>query len=395
MMKIRRYIGANTQEAILKVKMDLGSDAVIISTRKVRPKGFWSFLKKPLTEVIAAIDDDTAVRRESSTARTDEKQQQSKAAANNLEKKEEKIAELENKINSIEKTLLGLMKTSGPGVITRERAKDYVPETGRGDINLVLHQYYKKLVQNDVEEAFASSIADSIKLKMGSDAGSEKAAAVFHEMISGLWGKPEVIKFRSDGKPTVAMFVGPTGVGKTTTIAKLAADMVLNMKKKVGLITADTYRIAAVEQLKTYAEILGIPLTVIYSPEEIRDAIQAHADKDVILIDTAGRNHRNRNQFDELKLLVGAAQADEIYLLLGATMGMKSCRDVIDNYSFIKNYKLIFTKVDEALSIGLLLNVRLLTNRSLSYITTGQNVPDDLEVANAAKLTNLLMGSIM
>ena len=190
------------------------------------------------------------------------------------------------------------------------------------------------------------------------------------------------------------MFVGPTGVGKTTTLAKIAANYLLDQKKTIGLITADTYRIAAVEQLKTYAEILGIPITVVYTPAEIKEAISMYAGKDMILIDTAGRSHKNKAQFEELKALITAAEADEIYLVLSATTSSSNCREIIKSYSFLTNYKLIFTKTDEAPMPGIILNARYLTGKSLSYITTGQSVPDDIEVANIDKITKNLIGSI-
>ncbi|MCX7842610.1 MAG: 50S ribosome-binding GTPase, partial [Clostridia bacterium] len=209
-----------------------------------------------------------------------------------------------------------------------------------------------------------------------------------------ILGKPETLKLREDGKPTVVILIGPTGVGKTTTLAKIAASYALNHKKKVGMITADTYRIAAVEQLKTYAEILGMPVTVIYSPSEINQAIKMHYDKDIILIDTAGRSHKNQAQFEELKAMVQAAEADEIYLLLSATTSVRNCREILGNYSCFKDYKLIFTKLDETPITGIILNSRYMTNKSLSYITTGQSVPDDIEVANVDRITKNLLGSI-
>jgi flagellar biosynthesis protein FlhF len=199
---------------------------------------------------------------------------------------------------------------------------------------------------------------------------------------------------REDGNPTVAVFVGPTGVGKTTTIAKIAANFALNHKKNVGFITADTYRIAAVEQLKTYAEILGMPVSVIYSPSEIRSAIIEFSDKDLILIDTAGRSHRNKSQFEELKTLVAASGANEAFLVLSATTSIGSCKEILKNYDFLKDYKLIFTKLDEVREAGIILNVKSHSKKSLSYLTTGQSVPDDIEVANIDKITKILLGSI-
>jgi flagellar biosynthesis protein FlhF len=164
-------------------------------------------------------------------------------------------------------------------------------------------------------------------------------------------------------------------------------------KKKVGLITADTYRIAAVEQLKTYSEIMGAPVTVIYSPNEIKEAIKKNEDSDLILIDTPGKSHKNKKHFDEVKDLVAHTNADEIYLLISASTKMKDCNEILKAYSFIKDYKLIFTKVDETESLGIVLNVVNSTGKRLSYFTTGQSVPDDIEVINVDQLSKKLLGN--
>ena len=160
--------------------------------------------------------------------------------------------------------------------------------------------------------------------------------SILYSLISELLGKPSTIKLREDGKPTVIVLVGPTGVGKTTTLAKIAAHYALDHKKNVGLITADTYRIAAVEHLKTYAEILGMPLKVVYSADEISEALEGYKDKDIVFIDTAGRSYKNKPQFEELKTFVEASCADEVFLVLSTTTGMKNCREIIENYSFCK-----------------------------------------------------------
>ena len=190
------------------------------------------------------------------------------------------------------------------------------------------------------------------------------------------------------------MFIGPTGVGKTTTLAKIAANYLLNSKKKVGLITTDTYRIAAVEQLKTYAEILGLPLSIVYSPNEIVDAIAQYSDKDIVLIDTAGRSHNNKAQMEEISAWIEASRADEVYLLVSMTTSNRNLRELVKNYSFLKNYKILLTKFDESPVVGMIINIRLLTGMKLSYITTGQNVPDDIEVADIDKILRTLLGSL-
>ena len=393
-MKIRRYMGKNTQEAILKVKMDLGNDALILNTRKVRQKGLFKIFLKPMFEVLAAVDEYSSSSREKDAQRREDKIQT--PAIENSEKAI--AAESQEKINTLENKVMG-METLLQKIYEQMQSTDRKSDTNNHvekpqEYSGVLQLFYNNLVKSEVEVDLARKIIDSVASKVGVPSSVNDAASVLYNTISGMLGKPETLKLREDGKPTVVILVGPTGVGKTTTLAKIAANYLLNYKKTVGLITADTFRIAAVEQLKTYAEILGIPVSVIYSSNEITDAINLYNDRDIILIDTAGRSHRNKSQFEELKALVSISNADDIYLVLSATTSNRNCREIISNYGFLKNFKLIFTKIDEAPVAGIILNIRSITGKSLSYITTGQSVPDDIEVANTDRLTKNLLGSI-
>lgn len=415
-MKIRRYLAKDTQEAILKVKMDLGSEAVILNTRKVRQKGSFSFFKKPLVEVLAAVDEYYATRDKKDSSKNFGRNEEERSPAekyspgfeskgefkkdlreNNdlVEKKEEKIILLENKVNNMEAVLQKIYEQVRlSGEKQAEKPETVNENDDQKPLPKVLELFYNNLLKNEVDENYVNQLMSVVQPKVHENVGVNEAGSMLYSIMAGTLGQPQIIKLREDGKPTVVIFVGPTGVGKTTTLAKIAANYSLNQKKKVGLITADTYRIAAVEQLRTYAEILGMPIEVIYSVNEINDAIGKYQDRDIILIDTAGRSYRNKTQFDELKILVQASGADEVFLVLSTTTGMSNCRDIISSYSFLKNYKLIFTKLDETPSVGIIFNARNWTNMDLSYITTGQSVPDDIEVANIDKITKNLLGSI-
>jgi len=395
-MKIRRYVASNTQEAILKVKMDLGSEALIINTRKVRKKGLKGLFSKPMIEVLAAVDE-YSVPRDSNAGtqngianNTNGSQAVLSKNAINSDEKEEKIANLENKILSIEETVRKLssqVKTEGPSAAKKDVADH------KSQVSRIADIFYSNLTKNEVDPDIARKLIDTAIAMAPAEKGVNDIAVRLYTIITDILGRPDTIKTNKEGKPTVVVFVGPTGVGKTTTLAKIAANFLLAQNKTVGLITADTYRIAAVEQLKTYAEILGIPVSVVYTASEIKDAINQHADKDLVLIDTAGRSHKNKTQVEELKELIRASNADEIYLVLSATTSTRNCRDIIESYSFLKDYKLIFTKTDETPVYGLMLNIRYMTGKSLSYITTGQSVPDDIETANIEKITKNLIGS--
>ncbi|NLW27418.1 flagellar biosynthesis protein FlhF [Acetivibrio saccincola] len=388
-MKIRRYIGKDAQEAMLKVKMDLGSEAVILNTRKIRQRGFLKFMSKPMIEVLAAIDEYPGVKSNTTSYSSNDKNWNSNnEPVSKSREKEEKIILLENKVNSMENILQKIYEeVQRPG-------KNLDKELTNQKVSKVIELFQNNLENNEVDTKIIRQLLDMVEERCNSNISVNNTALILHNLISGMLGKPETIKLREDGKPTVVMFVGPTGVGKTTTLAKIAADYALNHQKDVGLITADTYRIAAVEQLRTYADILGMPLSVVYSLNEIKDIIEGYRDKDIIFIDTAGRSSRNKPHFNELKALVKEVGADEIFLVLSTTTSMNNCREIIDSYSFLGNYKLIFTKLDETPSLGIILNVKQYAGKKLSYVTNGQNVPDDIELADIDKITKNLIGSI-
>lgn len=396
-MKIRRYMAKNTQEAILKVKMDLGNEALILNTRKVKKKGLFGLFAKPMVEVLAAIDEYNVTKTEGEVLKPAEKPVISGESGDkiNLDKKEEKITNLENKISSMEEIIQKIYHQMQNGEKPAQLQTQIQNEERAAATAKVAEMFYGNLVKNEVDADIAKKIMDLAVSKLGTGAGVNDTAAQIFSIISGILGKPETIRPGIPGKPSVIIFVGPTGVGKTTTLAKIAANYLLNQKKSVGLITADTYRIAAVEQLKTYAEILGIPVSVVYTAADMKEAVGQHSDKDIVLIDTAGRSHRNKAQFEELKTLIASSGADEVYLVLSATTSLRNCREILSSYEFLTNYKLIFTKTDETPVQGIILNVKYYTGKSLSYITTGQSVPDDIETANIERITKNLIGSVV
>jgi len=403
-MKIRRYIGKDAQEAILKVRMDLGNDALILNTRKVRQKGFLKMFSKPLVEILAAVDEYYGPTNKKVAAKNEigfEKKNELKTIngfgkesiyKSKLDEKEEKIVLLENKINGMEAVLNKIYNQIQQPAEKTETAQSKEEEKS---LSGILQLFYNNLVKNEVETDIVQFLIERVHEKKKENAGVNDTTSILYSLISELLGKPSTIKLREDGKPTVIVLVGPTGVGKTTTLAKIAAHYALDHKKNVGLITADTYRIAAVEQLKTYAEILGMPLKVVYSADEISEALEGYKDKDIVFIDTAGRSYKNKPQFEELKTFVEASCADEVFLVLSTTTGMKNCREIIENYSFLQDYKLIFTKLDESSSPGVILNSRYRTKKELSFVTMGQSVPDDIEIANVDKITKNLLGAMV
>ena len=432
-MKIRKFTAESTQEAIAKVKHELGSEALIINTKKVRHKGLFGYFKKPMVEVMAAIDDQAQAKTKHAPAPArDYSGRAAQPAANNdvfsqfqsqlktsgvgvPDAPKETIGE--KPIESVEKRPVVVIKNEREHTdknnvnleVQIENIEAMLSKVYRevslsskmietedeklAPLSKVLRLFYNNLVRNEVEPEFSMNIIEKVGDALHSDENTRDATTALYEEVASVLGKPETINIKRDKKPTVAIFVGPTGVGKTTTLAKIAADSALNQDLDVAMITADTYRIAAVQQLKTYAEILGIPVAVAYTPGEIKYRIDEFSDKDLVLIDTAGRSHRHAAQFDELRELVEEAGADEVFLVLSSTVSLKNNREIIQHYSFLNEFKLIFTKADETPVFGAMLNARMLTGKSLSYVTVGQSVPDDIEVASIEKITRNLIGS--
>ncbi|WZL74861.1 flagellar biosynthesis protein FlhF [Clostridiaceae bacterium 35-E11] len=373
-MKVKRYIASDTQEAMLKVKAELGTNAVILHSRKIKRPGIMGIFRKPLIEMVAAIDESNEKQENKTNMIADRKNTNTQDELNTIEV-------LQSQVENIQDLLSNFIHKV-------EQVDNHVKEKEP----LLFSKYYDLLLSNNVEKSIVDKIMKIAHKQVSfSSENEEVIKKALKIIIKEYLGTPKpIIEKDKDQKRIV--FVGPTGVGKTTTLAKLAAKMSILGNKSVGLITADTYRIAAVEQLRTYGEILDIPVKVIYEPQEIQEAIEQYYDKDIIFIDTAGRNHRLENQLEDVNKIISYVENPEVFLVISATTGYTDITNIIQAYDFIKRYKLLFTKLDESNAIGNILNTKLLTKKELSYFTTGQSVPDDIEIANPEKIANIIVG---
>ncbi|SFH49850.1 flagellar biosynthesis protein FlhF [Tindallia magadiensis] len=378
-MKIKKFTAKDNQEALMKVKLELGSEAVIIHQRKVKQKGILGFFKKPVIEIVAAREENT-------------KKIQNNDSLNPKSRFSTELKSVDRSANETftVETELGNIKQMLSQLITNERENNSINKGENHKKVEIEENVFNMLMKNHEIEP---EIINLIKKEVDSDSLSSFEEDFDQRFIHGIrrFVQENISIKPYDPQKKVIVFVGPTGVGKTTTIAKLAARATLNEGKEIGMISADTYRIAAVEQLKTYSDILNIPLEVVYNASEVKEALIRLQNKDMIMIDTAGRNHQDSSQLKELKELLDALPQKEIYLLLSCTTRNHDIQSIIKHYNFLNDFKIIITKVDEASAYGPVVNIPAMTRKPISFFTTGQSVPDDIEVVTIDKVITLLI----
>lgn len=385
-MLIKKFQGASEQEALQLAKQELGKDVIITHIKSIKPKGIYRLFKKPVVEITAAVDEE----------RIYEKKNNYQQIAMELKKnpyefrvkEEEKSSAIEQKLDSLQNMLEKQIKEKTT-VVEKEEQVTEEPSAAMACVQMI----YNQMIANEVDEIYANKVIAEIEQSLKPDATVDNILSTIYQKIVLKLGETRELEFE-EGKTKYVFFIGPTGVGKTTTIAKLASSLKLGKKAKVALFTADTYRIAAVDQLRSYATILNLPLRVVYSDTELKEAVEEFKEYDIVLIDTAGRSHKNREQRDDIeKLLLSVPEESrEIYLVLSATTKYSDLVKITETYSSIAKYNLIFTKLDETAGIGNIFNIKMLTGAPLSYSTFGQSVPDDISKINPQAVAKQLLG---
>ncbi len=414
-MIIKKFLGKTEEEAVEAAKKELGNGVVIMNVKNVKRKGIFAAFRSRLVEVTVALEDDqealSRVVREkqptpSETVVTGTGNKISLTAPNmnsdNIEKKLDSLQTLlETQLKSTQSKQEEEKKAEvlrGPESEKQDESAPKASEKEKPEKNPEQEKFmrllYNTMIDNEVDEKYANQILEEIdKNKKPNVPIDYILASVYQKMIL-KFGKTEGITPCENG-PKVVVFLGPTGVGKTTTIAKVASSYVVDEKKKIALLTSDTYRIAAAEQLRTYANILEVPFRIIYTEEEVRQAIKDFKDYDYIFLDTTGHSHKNEEQFAKMKNILKAIDdvaVRDTFLVLSATTKYADLRKIALNYKDITEYQLIFTKLDETTTVGNLLNVKLYTDVPIAYVTNGQNVPDDIERFNPQKMVKQLLG---
>lgn len=396
-MIIKKYQGATENEAVVKAKEDLGSDAVIMNVKSVKQRGLCRLFKKDYVEITAAVDEpDTKEGRKSgkvplkdSELKNRQKPDETEQLPNRIETSELKEPAVTTAIQERLENLAQLLERQmqeEPEQDALEQEKESQDHNSR-----MVKLVYEQLLNNEVTEENSREIMREIDNKDNLQL-DDLLASVYQKIVLKL-GQMKTVEL-SEKKPKIIFFIGPTGVGKTTTIAKLASKYKLEKKAKIAIITADTYRVAAVEQIRTYANILSAPIEVVYHAGELKPLYEKYQEYDLILVDTAGRSHKNEEQKEDIQKLLETAldYPHEIYLVVSATTKYKDLVRITQTYSDISDYRLLFTKIDETDALGNILNIRMLTQKPLSYTTFGQNVPEDISVTDAQGIAKQLLG---
>lgn len=389
-MKIKKYQGETEEQVIEMAKEELGNDAIVLSIKKITPTGIFSIMKKPYIELTASYDENKVkIEEKSKNFFLDIK---SKKSENSLESK---LKEKDATIEKLEKRIIELES------YLEKAVRNLSLEKGNNKIkykNQLVQFIYEMLLLKGVNQTVCEHILQSVDKEENQNIDLI-VKIVYNKIIEILDDavcKDLVIDKDSISKEAkTIVFLGTTGVGKTTTIAKLSSEIIMNKGKKVGFITSDTYRIAAVEQLKTYAEILDSQVEVVYSVEDVKPKIdKLKLMNDYIFFDTAGRSHKNEKNMEEIRLLLKEIYNPEIYLVISSTNNSEDIENIINTYSKFSKFNIIFTKIDETDTIGTILNIAYKNNNKIAYVTVGQNVPSDIEKFSGEKIAKVLLGSM-
>ncbi len=440
-MTINKFQGKTEEEALEKARNEMGQGLVIMNVRVVKPKGLFSFLKTPYYEVTAAMEDKEQAAAE--TAQSKERRRIDLAADEQIElpgaqtetarsarvvppvaepiseaaravgdilsahaaeqgqapvRTEKRSAETDTDLieERLENLQQFLEKKLTDDTADLEKNMEHENLTSEDDAERmqIFRMVYQTLLDNEVDEVYINQILDDVMKAVRRGSSMDFILSQVYQKMILKFGNPKAIQ-PGNKSPQVIFFIGPTGVGKTTTIAKIASKFKVEQGKHVAFLTADTYRISATEQLRTYANILEAPLTVVYAPEELPAAVEKLSDHDMIFVDTAGFSHKNEAQREDTKKLLGMLDdsvSQFVYLVLSATTKYRDLKEICDMYRSISDYSVIFTKLDETGAYGNLLNIKLYADADISYTTNGQNVPDDITVFQPQEIVKKLLG---
>jgi flagellar biosynthesis protein FlhF len=380
-MRIRTYVADNVQEAFYKVKSDMGKDAVILQTKWIKKGGFLGFFSKSMVEVVAANDinmkQEPVQKPLLSPTLPNIGKFENKSKAEDLEN-------IRSDINEVKEMIKDLYKDQKSAI---DLDDFHLPSN--------LSSFYGRMISMQVDVEIAKDIITNCisSLSKNNMADGTNIYHAIKDEITLRMGPTMPIEL-TDGNRSIVAFVGPTGVGKTTTIAKLAANFSLYRGKRVAMITADTFRVGAIEQLRLYGELLEIPVHTIYNTDDARRIMEELKAYDLILVDTTGTSPSNKIQIKKTKGLLDTLSPTDVHMVISAATKDQDMDEILSSYKEMRYSKLLITKLDETRTYGTILNAVKMTDCPLSYITSGQNVPDDIEIASSEKIAEMILGGV-
>lgn len=385
-MIIKTFEANNLQDAIKKIKKELGEEAVILSTRKVRKGSFFSFFKREVIEVTAAIEHPESTKKKDFASLIETKQNDQ--PKQDLEKK---IQDLENLLkNATKNPLQEVVESIKNDLDSLKSSLSYMAKK-EGEIDIYnlpisVQKYFNLMNEKGINKKYSFKISKALYDNLYAEKLKDENYTI--DYLSVL-----LSQFFKAVEPTeqIIVLTGPTGVGKTTTIAKLAAIEKLKNKKKVSIITTDTYRIGAVDQLLTYSKIMEIPMQVCLGRDDLQKAINEFSDYDKIFIDTVGRSQKDIKRLEESFSLFNNQNGMHISLVLALNTKEEDCMEIYDKFSKLKIDSLLLTKLDETNTPGTMLNFAVKTKKPISYISFGQDVPDDIVKADPFSISSFII----
>ncbi len=434
-MRVKTFEGKTEQEVLEKIKSEMGVDAVVLNIKKINTNGFLGMFKGAKVEITAAIDNET--KKSSGNNKDSKKELQDTAEISKflseiktttsvtkneknedvhieeqdfkggkvdytvlalekeIQQKEKLIEEQEREINKLNEKISKsdeLINNLTDNIVKLNEAKEKGEALFKNEYVQIV---YETLLEQNVMEAVALDVLKEVKDLDQDEADLNQIVKVAYNNIIKLIGQPysvSELECKKDNSK-VLLFMGPTGVGKTTTIAKLASKFILERGLSVGLITADTYRMGAVDQLRMYADILDVELVVAYNNHDLQQGyLNMNGKKNVVFVDTAGRSHKNEKNVDELVSMVDEIPECEKFLVVSLTTKSDDIINIVNTYNQFIDFKVIFSKSDETNALGAIVNTCYLTGKQISYITNGQIVPNDINIAEPEAIAKSILG---
>lgn len=402
-MIIKKFVGKTESDAVAAAKKELGNGVVIMNVKDVKKKGIAAFFAAKQVEVTVAMEEEKEIQRPAVKKDAAKLETEVRAAQTAVNVMNESSQNIEKKLDSLQTLLESRFQQSetekGESDVPDEpaAAEKEEPQESREitEQDKFIRLLYNTMLDSEVDEKYANQIVDDVDKTRKPNLPFDYILANVYQKMILMFSKAQGITPAAKG-PKIVLFMGPTGVGKTTTIAKIASDFTMEQKRKVVLLTADTYRIAAAEQLRTYANILEVPFRVIYSEDDAKIAVRDFREYDYIFVDTTGHSDQNEERLDSMKNLLKAMRESgecQTFLVLSATTKYRDLMRIAASYKTITDYQLIFTKLDETATLGNLMNLKLFTETPIAYVTYGQNVPNDIEVFNPQKTVKQLLST--